>query len=112
MSGVGCENTPLTGLDAVTCTCPPVAPSICDGQAIPSAVQRYSARACRLFAQAVDAPPRRQRRRLRQGARALRRAVAIAVRAQIKGVAPECAAALAEQYGAASDRASSLAEQM
>jgi hypothetical protein len=74
-------------------------------------VQRYTTRACRLFDAAVDAPARKERRRLRQGARALRRAVAVVVRAQVRGLAPECAAALADQYRSAGDQAAFVATQ-
>jgi hypothetical protein len=79
---------------------------------VPRAVARYTTRACRIFADVADAPIKRQRRRLRQGARALRRAVGVIVRAQLHGLAPECAAALAEQYRDASDRASVAADRI
>ena len=101
---------PLTGLDGITCTCAQAVPSACDGQQIAPKVQRLSTRACRLFAQAVDAPARRERRRLRQGARALQRALNAVVHAQLRGLAPECAAALADHYRQASDRAVLLAD--
>jgi hypothetical protein len=107
-----CDNSAKTGLDAVTCTCERTQPTICASQTIPRAVARYTTRACRLFGTVADAPSRRQRRRLKQGARALKRAVAIVVRAQLRGLSPECAAALADQYRDASDRASVAADQI
>jgi hypothetical protein len=75
-------------------------------------VQRTTTRACRLFSAAADSTPRRERRRLKLGARALRRAGAMIVRAQLRGLAPECAAALADQYQDAVDRASFAADQL
>jgi hypothetical protein len=107
-----CENAEKTGLEAVTCTCERTQPDVCAGQALPKAVARYTTRACRLFSEVLDAPPRRQRRRLRQGARALKRAVAIVVHAQLRGLAPECAAALTDQYRDASERASVAADRL
>ena len=107
-----CESTDKTGLDAVTCTCDRPLAAVCVGQTIPRVIQKSTTRACRLFAAAVDAKPRRQRRELRQGARALRRAVSAAIRAQLRGLAPECAAALSEQYQDAADRASLAADQL
>jgi hypothetical protein len=107
-----CDNAAKTGFDAITCTCERTQPVVCAGQSLPRAVTRYTTRACRLFSEVADAPPRRQRRRLRQGARALKRAIAVVVRAQVRGLAPECAAALAEQYRDASDRASIAADQL
>jgi hypothetical protein len=107
-----CDNVLKTGLDAVTCTCDRTQPEVCADQSLPRSVARYTTRACRLFADALDATPRRQRRRLRQGARALRRATAAVVHAQRHGLAPECAAALAEQYRDASDRASIAADRI
>jgi hypothetical protein len=69
-------------------------------------------RACRFFAQAVDAKPRKQRKRLRQGARALRRAIAVISRAQAQGFSPECAADLVTFYREAGDRAALLADEI
>lgn len=112
MPGIGCDNAPVGGLDAVTCTCARVLPQACEGAALPPAVERLTTRACRFFSQALDTTPRRQRRRLRQGARALRRAVAVVTRAQLRGLAPECAAALVADYRDASDRASQAADRI
>jgi hypothetical protein len=108
--GVGCENPPKLGLDSVTCTCDRALPDTCAGVALPTKVQRLSARACRFFSDAVDAKPGPRRRKLRQGARALRRAIAAVVRAQLKGLPPECASDLTQGYRDASERASLLAD--
>jgi hypothetical protein len=109
---LGCENVPRTGLDAVTCTCARALPDICIGQTVPKRVQKFATRACRLFSQAVDAKPARQRRRLKRGAQSLRRAAAAVVHAQLRALAPECAAALADQFRDASDRAAFAADQI
>jgi hypothetical protein len=106
-----CDNAPKRGLEAVTCTCDRTQPEVCAGESVTRGVTRNATRACRLFSEALDAPPRRQRRRLKQGVKALRRASALAVRAQLRGLSPECAAALAEQFADASERASAAASQ-
>jgi hypothetical protein len=112
VDGVQCENAPKTGIESVTCTCVQVMPDACEGLELPKKVQRFVTRACRYFAQAVDARPRKERRRLRQGARSLRRAVSAVTRAQLQGFSPECAADLAAFYRAVSDRAALLADQI
>jgi hypothetical protein len=61
---------------------------------------------------AVDARPRKQLRRIRQAVRALRRAESAVVRAQTKGLAPECAAALSEEYRGTADLAGILLAQL
>jgi hypothetical protein len=105
-----CDNVPRTGIDGVVCTCERPLPLECTTQTIPTSAQRLTARACRLFSAAVEAPRAKQRRRLARGARALRRAVARVVRAQLKGLSPECAAALTTQYQDADERASAIVE--
>jgi len=107
-----CENVEKTGLDSVLCTCGQSLPDECTGTTLPKTVQRLTTRACRLFNAVADAPAKKQIRRLKQAARALLRAKAAVVRAQRRGVVPECAAALAESYGDTSDRAVSLAGQI
>jgi hypothetical protein len=102
---------PKVGLASVTCTCDRVLPSVCAGDELPRSVKRNTTRACRLFGAAVNAKPRGQVRKLRQGARALKRAAAAVVRAQVRGLSPECAAALYDQYLSASDQASTVAAQ-
>jgi ribosomal protein L44E len=85
-------------------------PAICAASTLPKSVQRYTSRSCRLFnvAATLENKPRARARRLRQGARALERAVSAVVRAQRRGLAPECAAALAEEYRATASRATGL----
>jgi hypothetical protein len=107
-----CDNAPKLGLDAVTCTCERIQPTVCASESIPRGVTRNATRACRLFSAAVDSTPKRQRRRLKQGAKALRRAAAIAVRAQVRGLSPECAAALTNQFEDATERATIAASQI
>jgi hypothetical protein len=106
-----CENAPKVGIESLTCTCDRVLPDQCVGVSLPKSLQRYTSRACRLFDAALEASPKKQRRRLRQGARALRRAASVVIRAQVRGVAPECAAALADQFRATGDQATFLASQ-
>jgi hypothetical protein len=112
VDGTTCDNTLKPGIASVTCTCEQVAPDTCEGLELPRKVQRYVTRACRFFAQAVDARPKKQRKRLRQGARALRRAIAAISRAQVHGFSPECAADLVSFYRQAGDRATLLAEEI
>jgi hypothetical protein len=95
----------------LTCTCDRVLPDQCVGATLPKSLQRYTSRACRLFDAALEASPKKQRRRLRQGARALRRAASVVIRAQVRGLAPECAAALADQFRSTGDQATFLASQ-
>jgi hypothetical protein len=105
-----CDNVPKQGIDAVTCTCDRPLPATCEGLALPQRVQKLSARACRLFGNAVDASPGRKRHRLRQGVRALRHAINAVVHAQLHGLAPDCATDLNDRYRDASERASLLAD--
>jgi hypothetical protein len=107
-----CENVEKTGIDSVLCTCGQSLPDECVGTTLPKTVQRLSTRACRLFDAVTDAPARKQIRRLKQAARALLRAKSAVVRAQRRGLAPECAAVLAESYGTTSERAVGLAGQV
>jgi hypothetical protein len=107
-----CENVDRTGLDSVLCTCGQTLPVECAGTQPPKTVERLASRACRLFSTVADAPVRKQVRRLKQAARTLLRAEAAVVRAQRRGLAPECAAALAERYRVAGDRATNLAGQI
>ena len=79
-------------------------PAACAGLVVPANIQRYVTRACRLFDAAADAKPRAERRELRQGVRALHHAITAATRAQLKGLAPECAAALTQRYSDAVER--------
>jgi hypothetical protein len=105
-AGVGCEHFDKVGLASLTCTCERTLPAACATVAeLPRSVLRYTNRACRLFTGAVDAKPRKLARRIKQAVRALRRAESAVVRAQTRGLAPECAAALAEQYRGTADRA-------
>jgi hypothetical protein len=97
-TAIGCEHAEKVGLASLTCTCERTLPLVCVGEPLPRSVQRYATRACRLFNSAIDARPKKQARRLKQAVRALRRAESAVVRAQTKGVAPECAAALAAEY--------------
>jgi hypothetical protein len=108
----GCDNVPKVGLESVTCTCEQALPTVCAAEELPRSVKRNTTRACRLFSAAVTAKPRGQVRKLRQGARALQRAAAAVVRAQVRGLSPECAAALYDQYLSASDRAAAAANQI
>ena len=110
--GVGCEHADKTGVAAVTCTCERELPAECADQAIPKRIQNYRIRACRLFSQALQGKPGRQRHRLKQGAKGLRRGISAVVQAQLRGLAPECAAALADQFRDASDRATLAADQI
>jgi hypothetical protein len=105
-----CDNVPEPGIDFVVCSCSQPVPVVCADQTIPNRVERFAARACHLFSSALDAPAFRQRRRLRSGARALRRAVTILVRPQVRGLTPECASALADTLQTVSDRATNLAD--
>jgi len=107
-----CENVEKSGIDSVLCTCGQSLPEVCAGTELPKAVQRLTTRACRLFSTVAEAKPKKQIRRLKQAARALLRAEASVVRAQRRGLAPECAAALAEGYRTTGERATNLAGQI
>ena len=107
-----CDNVEKTGIDSLTCTCGQTLPEVCAGAQLPKSVQRLTTRACRLFTTLADAKAKKQARRLKQASRALLRAESAVVRAQRRGLAPECAAALAETYRATGDRATNIAGQI
>jgi len=107
-----CDNLEKTGFDSLTCTCGQSLPEVCAGTQLPKSVQRLTTRACRLFTTLAEAKAKKQVRRLKQAARALLRAESAVVRAQRRGLAPECAAALADRYRVAGGRATSLAGQI
>ena len=101
-----------TGFDSLTCTCGQSLPDVCAAVQLPKSVQRLTTRACRLFSSVAEAKARKQVRRLKQAARALLRAESAVVRAQTRGLAPECAAALADTYRVTGERATNLAGQI
>jgi hypothetical protein len=107
-----CDNVEKTGFDSLICTCGQSLPEVCAGTQIPKSVQRLTTRACRLFTTAAEAKAKKQVRRLKQAARALLRAESVVVRAQTRGLAPECAAALADTYRVTGERATNLAGQI
>ena len=107
-----CDNVEKTGFDSLTCSCGQTLPVVCAGTEIPKSVQRLTTRACRLFDTIADAKVKKQIRHLKQAARALLRAESAIVRAQRRGLAPECAAALAESYRATGERATTIAGQI
>ena len=107
-----CDNVEKTGFDSLTCACGQTLPVACAGTELPKSVQRLTTRACRLFTTLDEAKAKKQVRRLKQAARALLRAESAVVRAQRRGLAPECAAVLADSYRVTSDRATSLAGQI
>jgi hypothetical protein len=101
--GRGCEATPVSGAESVTCTCERAAPAACAGWALPSALGRLQARACNLF-DGASAP-----KRIRKGMTALRASVAAVSKARRKHkLSGDCAGALKAELLDAAARAAQL----
>jgi subtilisin family serine protease len=106
----GCRFPPVEGIVAVSCALDAGLPG-CPGSVLPAGVERRFAKAQQLVGRAEQARSRgKQRTLLRQAARALKRALAVAARAQRRGTLSQaCAGSLAETLGEASDRARAVA---
>jgi hypothetical protein len=98
----------MTGIDGVRCACQRLLPPSCTGLLIPSRVGVLATKACSLFDKATEA--RSQVRRLKRGARLLRRAAIVVGRAGSEDrLARDCAAALEQWLNEARERAERLA---
>jgi subtilisin family serine protease len=107
----GCEYTPLAGVDSICCVLD-TGLRECPGIRLPRAIERRFAKARRLVScGGQQRNPKRQRARLRKAERALKRAKAAAERASA-ALPVECASALADQLGEASDRTHAVVQSL
>ncbi len=107
---IGCRFPTVEGLVAVSCALDLGLPG-CAGSDMPRGIQRRFARAQKLVGRAEQARSRgKQRKLLRQAARSLKGALAIASRSQRRGTLDEsCAVSLAQTLGEARNRAQAVA---
>lgn len=107
----GCAYTPLEGVDSICCVLDGSF-TACPGVRLPRAVARRFAKARRLVH--CGEPPRpakKQRVQLRKAERVLKRAQAAVDRASA-ALPADCASSLADQLGAASDRAHTVVQSL
>ena len=111
VEGVGCMNTPATGLAAASCVCRRTLPAACTTRPVPRAVVSAAERACRLVSK-VDAvsKPKKRKQLLKRAASGWRTAVQKAgARKVVKKVGAVCAQALTARYLDARTRATEAA---
>jgi subtilisin family serine protease len=107
----GCAYTPLEGVDSICCVLEGSF-AACPGVRLPRAVARRFAKARRLVH--CGEPPRpakKQRAQLRKAERVLKRTKAAVDRASA-ALPADCASSLADQLGAASDRAHAVVQSL
>jgi hypothetical protein len=107
----GCAYTPLEGVDSICCVLNGSF-TACPGVRLPRAVARRFAKARRLVhCGEPPRPARKQRVQLRKAERVLKRAQAAVDRASA-ALPADCASSLADQLGAASDRAHTVVQSL
>jgi len=107
----GCAYTPLEGVDAICCVLD-AGFTACPEVRFPRAVARRLAKARRLVrCGGPQRPPKKERAQLRKAERVLKRAKAAVDRASA-ALPANCASSLADQLGAASDRAHAVVQSL
>jgi predicted amidohydrolase len=107
----GCAYTPLEGVDAICCVLD-AGFTACPDVRFPRAVARRLAKARRLVrCGGPPRPPKKERAQLRKAERVLKRAKAAVDRASA-ALPANCASSLADQLGAASDRAHAVVQSL